>query len=118
MQYTDPLTKEVFYPKRSDQKFASRKNQIRFNNLKARKKRALKKKFDRPLDKNRNILFGILGSNKEAIKSMDWLLALGYYFNIYTHSMLYEGKSIPCIYEFAIAQIERDKYKIFRHADS
>ena len=45
MQYTDPLTKEVFYPKRSDQKFASRKNQIRFNNLKARKKRALKKKL-------------------------------------------------------------------------
>ena len=118
MQYTDPLTKEVFYPKRSDQKFASRKNQIRFNNVKARKKRALKKKFDKPLDRNRNVLSGILGSNKEAVKSKDWLLALGYNFNIYTHAVMYEGKSIPCIYEFAIAQIERDKYKIFRHADS
>jgi hypothetical protein len=118
MVYTDPLTQETFYPQRTNQKFASRRNQIKYNNLKARKKRAAKKKFDQPLDKNRTILSGILGSNKEAVKSKDWLLALGYHFNIYTHSMLYEGKSIPCIYEFAIAQIERDKYKIFRHADS
>jgi hypothetical protein len=118
MYASDPLTKESFYPKRSNQKFASRKNQVKYNNLKARKKRQAKKKFDQPLDKNRSILLGILGDKKEVIKSKDWLLALGYSLNIYTHSMTFNKTTIPCIYEFAIARIDIDKYKIFRHANS
>jgi hypothetical protein len=118
MYYTDPLTKENFLPIRSNQKFASRKNQIRFNNLKAKIKRAAKKKFDQPLDRNRTILKGILGDKKEMIKSQDWLLALGFNFRIYTHGVMYEGKSIPCIYEFALVKVGEDKYKVFHHADS
>ena len=112
---TDPLTKESFYPKRSNQKFASRKNQVKYNNLKARKKRVAKKKFDQPLDRNRNILIGILGTNTSVIKHKEWLLALGYDFNIYTHSSRYEGKIIPCIYEFGIAQLDGEKFKIMRN---
>ena len=112
---TDPLTKESFYPKRSNQKFASRKNQVKYNNLKARKKRVAKKKFDQPLDRNRNILIGILGTNMSMIKHKEWLLALGYDFNIYTHSSRYEGKNIPCIYEFGIAQLDGEKFKIMRN---
>ena len=112
---TDPLTKESFYPKRSNQKFALRKNQVKYNNLKARKKRVAKKKFDQPLDRNRNILIGILGTNTSVIKHKEWLLALGYDFNIYTHSSRYEGKIIPCIYEFGIAQLDGEKFKIMRN---
>ena len=33
----DPLTGELFIPKRFNQKFAIRQNQIDFNNIKARK---------------------------------------------------------------------------------
>ena len=115
---TDPLTKESFVPLRSNQKFASRKNQIKFNNLKATKKRIAKKKYDRPLDKNRNILLSILSGQNEAIKSRDWLLALGYNFTIYTHSSRHDGKVIPCIYEFGLVQLEGNKYKIIRYASN
>ena len=115
---SDPLTKESFYPKRSNQKFASRKNQVKYNNLKARKKRQAKKKFDQPLDRNRNILIGILGTNMSMIKHKEWLLALGYDFNIYTHSARHEGKIIPCIYEFALIKLENQQYKIIRNASN
>ena len=79
----DPLTKQEFVPRHLNQRFESRKNQIKYNNLKARRKRAAKKKYDQPLDRNRNILIKILNGSNEAIKSKDWLLALGYNFNIF-----------------------------------
>ena len=113
---TDPLTKEIFVPLRSNQKFASRKNQIKFNNLKQSKKRNSKKKYDRPLDKNRNILLSILSGQNEAIKSKDWLLALGYNFNIHTHYVRHNDKPIPCIFEFGLIRLENDRYKIIRNA--
>ena len=39
MYAIDPLTKEKFIPKRRNQKFSKRENQIVFNNNKAYKKR-------------------------------------------------------------------------------
>ena len=53
VQAKDPLTGELFYKARNNQKFANRQNQIRFNNNIAQKKRDAKLPFDRILDKNR-----------------------------------------------------------------
>ncbi|MBT4339896.1 MAG: hypothetical protein HOD63_15000 [Bacteroidetes bacterium] len=113
----DPLTKQEFVPRHLNQRFESRKNQIKYNNLKARRKRAAKKKYDQPLDRNRNILIKILNGSNEAIKSKDWLLALGYNFNIYTHSSIHDGKIITCIYEFGLLKLDLDKYKIIRNGN-
>ena len=64
-QAKDLLTQEVYYKKRSNQKFANPQNRIRYNNLKAGKKRAAKAPFEKPLDQNRNILKKILGTDSE-----------------------------------------------------
>lgn len=112
IQAIDPFTGEKFTKKRHNQKFANRRNQTRFNNLKALKKRQLKKKIDQPLDRNRNILMEILGNNKEIIRSKDWLLALGYNFSLYTYSIKIGKEVVPCVYEFIIQKINDNKYKI------
>ena len=39
MKAVDPLTNEPFIKRRNNQKFATRRNQIRFNNIKAKKKK-------------------------------------------------------------------------------
>ena len=51
----DPLTGEEFVPKRSNQKFASRENQIRYNNLKAKEIRQAKSKT-RKISFKKNLL--------------------------------------------------------------
>ena len=44
MRQKDPLTGELFIPKRSNQLFFTKENQIRYNNLKAKKEREIAKK--------------------------------------------------------------------------
>ena len=61
MFLSDPLTKESFVPKRSNQKFSCRLNQINYNNRKAKSKRLAKAPYDNVLDSNRNILIRIIG---------------------------------------------------------
>lgn len=115
MTAIDLLTGETFYKKRCNQKFATRRNQIRYNNLKAQKERELKKKIDAPLSRNRRILSKLLGKDNEVIKSRDWLMALGYDFSLYTSTIKLDAQLIPCVYEFCCQKITNDQYKIYRH---
>jgi len=112
---TDLLTGEQFLKKRCTQKFANRKNQIRYNNRKAQQERAIKKKIDSPLSHNRRILSQLLGKDDEVIKSRDWLMALGYDFSVLTNTIKMDAALIPCIYEFCIQKISNDQYKIYRN---
>ncbi len=104
----DLLTGELFTPSRSDQKFANRQNQIRYNNLKARQKRRAKAEIDRTLDTNRTILKKLLGTKKEVIKSRDFLLGAGFHFGISTHKIEKDNKLWSCIYEYALVPIQDD----------
>ncbi|MCK5138017.1 MAG: hypothetical protein KAR19_19695 [Bacteroidales bacterium] len=45
----DLLTDEEFVKRRNNQRFASRQNQIRYNNMKAQEKRNIKSQVDRIL---------------------------------------------------------------------
>ncbi len=109
---TDPLTGEIFTPSRSDQKFASRQNQIRYNNLKAKNKRKAKAEIDRTLDNNRSILKRILGDKKQIIKSRDYLLGAEFHFGITTHKIERDGKLWSCIYEYMLTPTEKDLFLI------
>ncbi len=112
---TDPLTGEVFIKKRSNQVFASRENQIRYNNRKAGHKRKVKSRVDRKLDKNREILKSVLGDQKEVTKSKDFLLGAGFHFGCQTHSIRKGDITWQCVYEFAYAGDSSNSYKIIRH---
>lgn len=67
MLLSDPLTKESFVPKRSNQKFSCRLNQIKYNNRKAKSKRLAKAPYDKILDTNRNILIRIIGEEDDCV---------------------------------------------------
>jgi hypothetical protein len=67
MKRIDPLTKRTFIAKRTNQKFETRENQIRYNNLKARKARMKMAPWETALKKNYRILSQIIGDQKRAI---------------------------------------------------
>jgi len=116
MKRTDPLTQETFYPKRTNQKFANRENQIRYNNQKAKSKRDTKYLLDKILDKNRNIISKLLDKDSERYLSREFLLGAGFHFGCLTHSIELNGILITCIYEYGYQKISNDEYKILKHA--
>ncbi|MEM9687625.1 MAG: hypothetical protein AAF934_12000 [Bacteroidota bacterium] len=112
----DPFTGETFHKRRSNQKFASRENQIRYNNRIAREKRKAKALVEQYLDKNRTILKTILGNEKVITKSRDFMLGAGFHFGCHTHS-IQRGKELwKCVYDYAFLNIGNNQYKIVKHA--
>jgi hypothetical protein len=111
----DLLTGEMFVPKRITQRFANSKNQVAFNNLKAKKKRLEKAAYDKPLDKNRTILKTLLTGKSEVTKSKEFLLGMGYDFTIYHNWFQFnKEKNIWAkgIYEYLIIASDNDNYII------
>ena len=70
----DPYSGETFYPKRTNQRFATRDNQIAFNNAKAKKERDLHTKYDNQIKRNWNILKTILGNKQSKKHKLDAVL--------------------------------------------
>ena len=114
MFISDPLTKESFVPKRSNQKFSCRLNQINYNNRKAKLKRLAKAPFDNILDANRNILIKIIGKENERIVSKDYLLGAGFNFQIFNRSFQKNGIQYQCIYRYALSLLKSGQYKIIK----
>ena len=110
----DLLTDEEFVKRRNNQRFASRQNQIRYNNIKAQEKRNIKSYVDRPLDKNRTILQKLLEGKTEVTKSKDFLLGAGFNFNYFSFVKNLVGSEYTGIYEFGIAKQQNDQYHIIR----
>jgi hypothetical protein len=110
----DLLTQEEFIKKRSNQKFGSSKNRIKYNNLKAREKRIKKAPVDKILDQNRKVLSSIIGDKIELIVSKDYLLGAGFSFNYYSFLKEVNEVNYFGIYEFGIAKTSDDKYKIIK----
>jgi hypothetical protein len=115
MERIDPLSKAKFRPNRANQKFANRTNQIRYNNLKALRKRRAKSKFDKALDRNRTIMEKLLNGKDTIVKSRDWLEALDFSFDTYTHVGKYKEQTIAYCYEFGIRKLDKNSYEIIRH---
>jgi len=112
----DPLTNEKFTPRRFNQKFASKRNQISFNNIKARRKRIDKAPFDLILDKNRTILIRIVGNDKEVVVSKDYLLGAGFNFQFFNRSFESNDIKYQCVYRYAVGLLGNGRYKVLRIA--
>lgn len=110
--YIDPLTSEEFEPKRTNQKFANRANQIKYNNLIAKKKREVLKPHITALEKNRNIIKGILDSDKFNTVSKDYLLGAGFNFLYFTQSCRVGNKVFHCIFDYGICPKEGGNYEL------
>ena len=114
MEKIDPFTNEKFTPKRRNQKFASRKNQIAYNNKIAQKIRDAKKFADKPLNNNRKVLSKILGSKDEKTFSEDYLLGAGLDFRFFSQSGTYKGQTIQMMYDYGLIKNDDKTFTIKR----
>jgi hypothetical protein len=109
-QRKDPLTGKLFYPIRSNQMFANRTNQVRWNNIKAKKKRDIKAPLNQTLDSNRNILKRVLAGKKKITKTKEFMLGAGYSFGNYCQVYKSGGLLYQYVYDFAIADKQDGNY--------
>jgi hypothetical protein len=109
----DPYSGEGFIPKRYNQKFATRKNQVAFNNTKAREIREKKKPIDSVLEINRKVLLKVLNGKESEIKSRDYLLGCGFDFNFFNRSFEKNGLMYQSVYNLALTKENDGRYRIY-----
>lgn len=112
----DPLTNELFEPKRRNQRFATAENRIRYHNELQAKKRDELAPYTRAINKNIRILEELMeGKNKEWFH-MAFLLGKGYTFNAYTDVVFRDGKRCARVYHYIIREEDHRPYLcITRH---
>ncbi len=105
---------EEFIPKKISQRFATPKNRIKYNNEKASKINLERAFIDKPLHGNRNILKELLGNKTEITVHQEFLRGKGYKFPLITHYDRWEGKNVPCTYEFMLITLPNEQIKIIK----
>lgn len=114
----DPLTTEVFFKKRNNQKFASAENRISYHNRKANKLRQKMNSINRPLFVNHRILLEIMNGKRTSICHKQFLLGKGFTFGVFTHYTDWEGKGTASLYGFVIISLKDDKIQIIRNIEN
>ncbi len=110
----DPYSGESFYPKRSNQRFSSRTNQIAYNNAKAKKERDQHTFYDNQIKKNWKILISALKDKKNTVQTKDYLLGRGYDFRFLNNLRIQDKTSYFGLYDCGIRLTENDKYEIIK----
>lgn len=98
----DPLTGEWFFPERSNQLFANRRNQIAYNNRKAKTERQFLNQTNHVLARNRKILLKILKGEEENVVSKQFLAGARYRFDMITAQQTHEDYTYFMCYEIGI----------------
>ncbi len=84
---------EEFTPVRSNQKFASTRNRIKYHNDKLKKVRDARHHLDEKLHKNYAVLLKLMEGKIEDSFHKEFLIGKDYSFNVLTHYQPYEGKN-------------------------
>lgn len=114
IQRTDPYTGEVFYAKRTNQRFASRKNQVAYNNAKAKELRDQMTEIDNQIRKNWQIISEVLNDQPKAVKSKDFLLGCGYNFNFFNNQRVDNGLRYFGVYDFGLRRLENNSFELIK----
>lgn len=109
---TDPFSGEKFKANRSNQKFASRENQIKYNNLMAKKRKVTSNLKQTAIHKNWEILNSLKGNLKSKHVSKDFLLGSGFDFEAFTNVVVSNKKRKYCIYNLSFQKIKNNNYVI------
>lgn len=112
----DPLTKEEFEPKRTNQKFATFENRIRFNNNKAKKLRDSMNYVNGPLQRNLRILNQLLSGKKELLIHIEFLKGKDYHFGVCTHIQKVGDDNLKMVYQYGLQKDGPDTIKIINTA--
>lgn len=108
----DPLTGEEFTPKRTNQRFASRENQVAYNNAKASDIRRVKAPKLKALDNNFKVLTKLLNGNNLKEVSTDFLLGAGFDFHSSSSLDRIGDKIYQGVYDLRITKVEDNLYEI------
>lgn len=115
-QRKDPLTGELFIPKKVTQKFKIRENQIKYNNQLQSLRRQFLGPLLRPLLKTHRILTETIGSKNTITLHKEWLKGAGADMTLFTHVETIETKRFHAIFNFTITS-NQDYYKITKIKD-
>ncbi len=105
----DPLTGREFSPRRKNQRFASARNRIDFNNQKATAERTTKAFIDRPLQVNHRILMELIGPGETKTIPKSLLIEKGYNLSVMSHYVVHEDKQLPALYNFTLFDLGDNK---------
>ncbi|MCH8330953.1 MAG: hypothetical protein IH946_06175 [Bacteroidetes bacterium] len=112
----NPHCSDKFHPSDGRQLYCTSGCQIWFNNYKARQLRQKIRPIASGLNRNRRILFRILGEEAERTVSRDYLLGAEYDFNIYTRAFKDEKERVHYfVYDIGLVEQGQTNYKIFRY---
>jgi hypothetical protein len=111
----DPLTGEEFVAKRANQRFATAKNKIRYNNRKnaeINKERAF---FDKPCKKSELVLRTLFDPKSDNIYHKEFLQGMGLRLDAYNHVEEINNERIICYYGYALRKVpDSDNYQILK----
>ncbi len=109
---TDPFTNKVFETVSKIKRFESKKNQVAFNNQKARRAKKDRAYVDDKIEHNYIVLSKLLGDEDEVIVTEEHLKNEGFYLGVLTHYANIKGTLIICIYSYCYIQLENNQFKI------
>ena len=110
-QRKDPLTGEIFVPKKVTQKFKNRENQIKYNNQLQSIRREFLGQLLRPLLKTHRILTNAIGDRNSITLHKQWLAGAGADMTLFTHVETIDTKGFHAVFNFTI-QANEEYYKI------
>lgn len=107
----DPLTGELFIPKKVTQKFKTRENQIKYNNQLQSIRRQFLGPLMRPLMKTHRILSNAIGTKNTITLHKEWLSGAGADMTLFTHVETIDETRFYAMFNFTISS-NKEYYKI------
>ena len=110
-----PYSGEMFKPKRSNQKFASKQNRLSFYNKQYKEKRQPLRAINQKLFRNYSILEIALDNTSEVLVSNDYLRVRGFDFTYITHFTKDNDHRYFCLYDIAFRKIPDNQTQIIKN---
>jgi hypothetical protein len=95
-----PFSGVQFLPKRKNQVFATAKNRRDYHNEVAAELRRVKAPLDKMLTRNYIILSELVPIGEMRTFDKEDLISKGYNQKVFTHLVMQNGKTCPCLYHF------------------
>jgi hypothetical protein len=114
MQAHDPLTGQPFVKNRLTQRFASRSNQIRYNNQRVTERKRELAPYLKALYRNRQVLDRVMQGKVEITVTKDFLAGAGYDFVYQTHTGQRNSESVIGLFEFGLIPKPGNRYLVYR----
>ena len=114
MQVICPFTNQKFTPRRTNQKFLNSESRIDYHNALAKKDRRNKLPILNALKNNYNILSSNLDSNKEVVRSKEFLRGAGFDFKQMTSFQNIEEINTAILFDLGYQLTVKGNYRIIR----